>query len=109
MSAEFSTRGTVLACPHCGGEYVHLDTVIARSAAGHVLTMVARGEDDRASLTVSTTLPPEHVLELAGTGRRYTFSIIGWCEECKESTVFEFRQHKGQSELLLGAGRHARP
>lgn len=90
----------VLACPSCGGEYLHIDNV-------HIS---ARKEDadfteirvDAITGDVETNAGPGPGDE----GRRHRVSLIGWCEFCGDESAIVFRQHKGETQMDIVKIRH---
>lgn len=90
----------VLACPLCGGNYLHFDHAhiggrpgedgkfenVIVNAAGKVTQHAAPGE---------MASPDFHNL------RRHYISLVADCEMCGERFAYAFIQHKGQTMLQL--------
>jgi hypothetical protein len=82
-----------IACPHCGGGYLHHSAVTAYWRAA---------EDAHHGLRVESR--PESVLtsmEMAGnpSSRRDGIEIQFWCDACQALPRLQIAQHKGNTEL----------
>lgn len=82
-----------LLCPLCGGSYIHLNEAVVAGRPredGPVIhaSINANGE-------ASTDGDVNGAFE--EPGRRHTFRLAGYCEQCGGRFAFQFQQHKGET------------
>jgi len=92
-----------LLCPACGCEQTHIERVSMLDAAGSALSIVGTGEDDGCTMTVETgaAVPayPGYI------GRRQVVVIEVSCEGCDVLSDIAFRQHKGDTQVVINTER----
>lgn len=94
MTAPQFVSEEFLRCPVCRSDWTHVASVSMSDAAGHSLTIIGEGEDERCTMRVETTAP-EH------TGRRQVVGLVIDCEICGNGITVLLKQHKGQTDVKV--------
>ncbi|KRB73067.1 hypothetical protein ASE01_20030 [Nocardioides sp. Root190] len=88
-----------LLCPHCKGDYVHVDNAYVAGRPREDSEVFPVHVDDsgqvRADHSVDLPIPEGQI------GRRHVISLTGWCETCSARFALEFKQHKGQTYFAV--------
>lgn len=86
----------VLRCPRCLDEWTHIDRVLVGTRDSD------HGEDGPGRITTVDNLGNVTISKVAERdlpGRRHHITLEMWCEICGTRCWFEFRQHKGQTQV----------
>lgn len=88
---------SVLLCPHCGENYVHLNEVYIAGRPREDGDIFPVKVDSHGLVTegLSVVVP----FGTNGAGRRHTISLVGWCESCSQRIAIAFQQHKGETHV----------
>lgn len=94
-----------LACPHCGGDYLHHDCVQIFETGETIhgsLHVTVRGGDRPSNCKRSPSVVIDHDVRGNPSERRQGLRIEFWCEECGGSRCeLVIAQRKGNTEIEL--------